>query len=139
MSSWILYGFGIVIVLILASIGNEIRYLSSRLDSTKEHQLSDLPEKIAKAIIWELDMNSSLPKNIHHELMVAGDLSDKIESVIRELPKEITYELIHAEGLPEKIAGSIDDKLEKSFGICHEVKTIREHLTSIDRSLKHLG
>jgi hypothetical protein len=119
-----LWGFvilGIFALGVLISIGNDVRSISSRLQDSSINHLPDLPEKIAKAIIWELDMKSELPKNISHEL-VMGDFSERIAASIgsnliydSDLPeriaKSIGSNLIYDSDLPEKIAKSISHEM----------------------------
>ena len=127
-----LWGFiilGVFALGVLMSIGNDVRSISLRLQDSNNKHLSDLPERIAKAIIWELDMNSALPKNISHELLVMGDFPEKIA-------KEIGFELMVNKDLPEKIAESISRELNDPFGLGQKIEsTIRKHLESINTKL----
>ncbi len=143
-----LWGFvilGIFALGVLISIGNDVRSISSRLQDSSINHLPDLPEKIAKAIIWELDMKSELPKNISHEL-VMGDFSERIAASIgsnliydsdlpEKIAKAISHEMLMESNLETKISRAIQSQIGYWDIGTDRPSNLMEHLQSIEKKL----
>ncbi|MDB2646772.1 hypothetical protein N9Y97_07850 [Pseudomonadales bacterium] len=91
MELWILVALGAGIAVQLSNISSELKFLSNKLNEPKSPETSNLPKEIAEALVWELNVNSKLAKNIANEIKWSslGEDIAEIESSLASIERSL--------------------------------------------------
>ena len=141
MELWILVALGAGIAVQLGNISSELKFLSNKLNEPKPHETSNLPKEIAEALVWELNVNSTLAKDIAFEVKVS-DLDDSIASAIQhsQLDDNIARSIVSELSISGGIHSMIRSAVNEALGYVHagssgRAANVNDHLTSIESSL----
>ena len=144
MELWILVALGAGIAVQLRNISSELKFLSNKLNEPKPPETSNLPKEIAEALVWELNVNSTLAKDIAFEVKVS-DLDDSIASAIQHsqlddnIARSIVSELSISGGIHSMIRSAVNEALGyEHAGSSGRAANVNDQLTSIENSLSSI-